>query len=76
MLALPRVGWERLLNRSGTTFRKVVPESERSTVDATRARALMLAYPSMIRRPVLEMDDSLTVGFDPKAYEQAFAAAG
>ncbi len=71
-----QVGWERLLNRAGTTFRKCVPEAERATIDATRARALMLAHPSMIRRPVLDIDGDLLVGFDPKAYEQAFAAAG
>lgn len=71
-----QVGWGRLLNRSGTTFRKVVPASERDTIDAARARALMLAHPSMIKRPVLDADGSLLVGFDPMAYRQLFAAAG
>ena len=70
-----QIGWERLLNRAGTTFRKCVPAAERATIEATRARALMLAHPSMIRRPVLDIEGHLLVGFDPKAYEQAFAAA-
>ena len=73
---IAQVGWERLVNRSGTTFRKVVPEAERSALDAVQARRLMLAHPSMVRRPVLAVGDRLLVGFDAGAYEQAFAAAG
>jgi arsenate reductase (glutaredoxin) len=64
-----RVGWEALLNRSGTTFRKL-PEADRLDLDEGRAVALMLAQPSMIRRPVLEKDGMLTVGFKPEAYAQ------
>ena len=67
-----QLGWERLLNRAGTTFRKLVPEADRDAIDAAHARALMLAHPSMIRRPVLEIDGHLLLGFDPKAYEQVF----
>lgn len=67
-----QLGWERLLNRAGTTFRKLVPEADRAAIDAAHARALMLAHPSMIRRPVLEIDGHLLLGFDPKAYEQVF----
>jgi arsenate reductase len=70
------VGWERLLNRAGTTFRKCVPEADRATIGATHARALMLEHPSMIRRPVLDIKGRLLVGFDPEVYEQAFAVAG
>jgi arsenate reductase len=66
------VGWERLLNRSGTTFRKAVSEAERAAIDGDRARALMLEWPAMVRRPVLDRGGRLLVGFDVEAYEQAF----
>jgi len=69
------VGWETLLNRTGTTFRKL-PETERAGLDEAKAIALMLAQPSMIRRPVLEADGRLLVGFRPAAYEAAFARRG
>ncbi len=62
-----KVGWEVLLNRAGTTFRKL-PESEKLGIDATRAVDLMLAQPSMIKRPVLEIDGRLIVGFKPEVY--------
>jgi Spx/MgsR family transcriptional regulator len=61
------VGWERLLNRAGTTFRKL-PDSERAGLDAARALALMQAHPSLIRRPVLETDGRVLVGFDETAW--------
>jgi arsenate reductase len=71
-----KVGWEPLLNRSGTTFRKL-PESDRQALDAAKAMALMLAQPSMIKRPVLELDGGkLLVGFQPAAYAEAFGARG
>ncbi len=63
-------GWEVVLNRSGTTFRKL-PESERTDLDADRAVALMLAQPSMIKRPVLEAGETLLVGFTPERYDVA-----
>ena len=63
-------GWEVVLNRSGTTFRKL-PESERIDLDADRAVALMLAQPSMIKRPVLDTGVTLLVGFKPERYEAA-----
>jgi arsenate reductase len=65
------VGWETLLNRAGTTFRKL-PEKEREGIAEKKAIALMLAQPSMIRRPVLEAGGALLVGFKPDIYEQAF----
>ena len=65
------VGWEALLNRSGTTFRKLA-EAERADLDATRAIALMLAQPSMIKRPVLDLGPRLIVGFKPEIYAAAF----
>jgi len=66
-----RLGWEAVLNRAGTTFRKV-PEGERSNLDAGRAVALMLAYPSAIRRPVLVVGDTVLVGFDAAKYAAVF----
>ncbi|MFH3479914.1 MULTISPECIES: ArsC family reductase [unclassified Xanthobacter] len=66
-----KAGWTTLLNRSGTTFRKL-PEAERADLDAEKAIALMLAQPSMIKRPVLEMGETLLVGFKPEAYAAAF----
>jgi arsenate reductase len=66
-----QVGWETLLNRSGTTFRKL-PEADRAPLDEARAIALMAAQPSMIKRPVLEADGRLLVGFKPDAYAAAF----
>ncbi|MBC2884509.1 ArsC family reductase [Ochrobactrum sp. CM-21-5] len=68
---LKHIPWEQLLNRAGTTFRKL-PEEVRQTVDAAKARELMLAQPSMVKRPVLEKDGKLTVGFKPDQYEAFF----
>jgi len=68
-----KVGWEILLNRAGTTFRKL-PESEKAHVDAGKALALMLAQPSMIKRPVLDLGGGkILVGFAPEAYGAAFS---
>jgi arsenate reductase len=64
-----KVGWETLLNRSGTTFRKL-PEAGKADLTESKAIGLMLAQPSMIRRPVLELSDGkLLVGFKPAEYE-------
>lgn len=70
---LKDIEWEKLLNRAGTTFRKL-PEDERQTVDAAKARELMLAQPSMVKRPVLDKAGKLTVGFKPDQYEAFFKA--
>ncbi len=61
------LGWKALLNRAGTTFRKL-PEAEREGLDEARAVALMLAQPSMIRRPVLDLGGRRVVGFSPEHY--------
>ena len=61
------VGWEKLLNRSGMTFRKL-PEAQRRDLSERRAIALMLAQPAMIKRPVLEVEDRVLVGFNPETY--------
>ena len=64
------VGWEPLLNRAGTTFRKL-PDADKAGLDAATARALMLAQPSMIRRPVVEYPGGLLVGFKPAEWDAA-----
>lgn len=61
------VGWEKLLNRAGTTFRKL-PEADREGLTEAKAIALMLAQPSMIKRPVLETGGRILVGFKPDEY--------
>ena len=66
-------GWETVLNRAGTTFRKL-PEADRQGLDADKAVALMLAHPSMIKRPLLDLGDRRIVGFKPDIYEAALAA--
>lgn len=66
-----QVGWERLLNRAGTTFRKL-PDVDRQDVDEAKAISLMLAQPSMIKRPVLETGGRVLVGFKPDEYAAAF----
>jgi len=66
-----QVGWEVLLNRAGTTFRKL-PEAAREGLDEAKAIGLMLAQPSMIKRPVLAVDGALLVGFKPELYAARF----
>ncbi|WP_404333969.1 ArsC family reductase [Sphingomonas sp. MMS12-HWE2-04] len=64
------VGWEPLLNRAGTTFRKL-DDADKQGIDAAKAQALMLANPSMIKRPVVEHPGGLLVGFAPDRYAGA-----
>ena len=70
-----QLGWEVLLNRSGTTFRKL-PEAEREGLDEARAIRLMLAQPAMVKRPVLAVEGRLLVGFKPAAYAEFFPGHG
>jgi arsenate reductase (glutaredoxin) len=63
-----QAGWQTLLNRSGTTFRKL-PDAQKSDLDERKALELMRAQPSMIKRPVLEMGGRIVVGFKPEVYE-------
>ncbi|ESY56488.1 MULTISPECIES: ArsC family reductase [unclassified Mesorhizobium] len=63
-----KVGWEKLLNKGSTTFREL-PDKHKQGLDEKKARKLMLANPTMIKRPVLEVGDEILVGFKPKAYE-------
>jgi arsenate reductase len=68
-----KLGWETLLNRAGTTFRKL-PDKDKNALDAKKAIALMLTQPSMIKRPVLDLGHGkLLVGFAPETYNAAVA---
>ena len=58
------VGWEKLLNRKGTTWRKLSPEEQAGVTGSPSAEALMLANPSVIKRPVVEWGEEVTAGFD------------
>ncbi|MDR6951857.1 arsenate reductase [Ancylobacter sp. 3268] len=69
---IKQLGWEVLLNRAGTTFR-ALPDAEKQDLDGPKALALMLAQPSMIKRPVLEDGDRLIVGFKPEIYAAEFS---
>jgi arsenate reductase len=64
-------GWETLLNRAGTTFRKL-PDKDKDGLTAAKAIKLMLEQPSMIKRPVLETGKGMLVGFKPDEYTTAF----
>jgi arsenate reductase (glutaredoxin) len=69
-----KAGWETLLNRAGTTFRKL-PDKDKEGLTEKKAIALMLAQPSIIKRPVLELGGGkLLVGFKPELYAAAVAA--
>lgn len=65
-----QAGWEKVLNRSGTTFKKL-PDADKLGLDATKAVAVMAANPSCIKRPVLEHPGGLLVGFKPDEWEAA-----
>lgn len=67
------LGWETVLNRSGTTFRALAP-TDKADLTAQKAVALMLAQPSMIKRPILDLDGRYLAGFKPDLYEAAFSA--
>ena len=65
-------GWESVLNRAGTTFRKL-SDADKSDLDQAKAIELMVAQPSMIKRPVLDLGDRTLVGFKPNLYAAALA---
>ena len=65
-------GWDRVLNRAGTTFRKL-PEADKADLDLTRAVALMVANPSCIKRPIVEHPGGLLVGFKSDEWEALLA---
>lgn len=64
------LGWQSVLNRAGTTFKKL-PEGDKAGLDAAKAISLMLAGPSMIKRPVVEHPGGLLIGFDAVQWEAA-----
>jgi len=66
-------GWETILNRAGTTFKKL-PDDAKAGLDQAKAVALMVEQPSMIKRPVVEYPGGLLVGFKPAEWEIAFGA--
>src|ERR1700753_252546 len=68
------VGWETLLNRAGTTFRKL-PDADKEGLNERKAMALMLEQPSMIKRPVLDVGGKLIVGFKPEVYTKEVTSA-
>lgn len=65
-------GWEKVLNRAGTTFKKL-PDADKADLNQAKAVALMAASPSCIKRPVLEHSGGLLVGFKPDEWEAALA---
>jgi Spx/MgsR family transcriptional regulator len=66
-------GWEKVCNRAGTTFKKL-PESQREGLTAAKAIALMTDSPSMIKRPVLDIDGAIVVGFSSDEYQRVLGA--
>ncbi|UDF02513.1 ArsC family reductase [Asticcacaulis sp. AND118] len=66
-----KVGWQVLLNKAGTTF-KALSDAEKADIDEAKAIRLMMSNPSMIKRPVLDKDGTLTVGFKPDIYAKVF----
>lgn len=68
------LGWEAVINRAGTTFRKLT-DAQRQDLDQARAIELMLAQPSLIKRPVLEQADQVLAGFKPEHYASLFGIA-
>ena len=68
---IERLGWEALLNRAGTTFRKL-PDAQKQAIDADKALALMVAQPGMIRRPLLVDGERIEIGFKPERYAALF----
>lgn len=72
---IKKVGWEALLNKSGTTFRKL-SDKDKTGLTEKKAIALMLAQPSIIKRPMVEVGGRLLVGFDQENYAKVFSPKG
>ena len=70
---LKAVGWEVLLNRKGTTWRKLDSAVQNAVTDAASARALMLAQSSVIKRPVVVVGNEVVVGVNPEAWSRVLA---
>ena len=74
---IAQAGWEKLVNRQGTTWRKLSPEQQAQIQDASSATRLMLDQASVIKRPVVEWPDgSVTVGFNASLWEEKLADSG
>lgn len=71
---IKQVSWETLLNRAGTTFRKL-PDAAKQNIDMKKAVTLMLEHTSLVKRPVLEAEGALLVGFKPEVYAAQFGQA-
>jgi len=69
---LRQVAWEKLVNRQGTTWRQLPDEAKATVSDEAAAIQLMLEKPSVIKRPVLEKDGNIHVGFDEAHYQSLF----
>lgn len=67
------VGWEKLLNKASTTF-KELPDADKQGLEERKALALMQAHPTLIKRPVLDVNGKITVGFKPETYQQAVSS--
>lgn len=67
-----QLGWEKVLNKASTTWREL-PEKDKTGVDEKKAVALLLAHPTLVKRPVLDRGGALSLGFKPAAYEGLFA---
>lgn len=67
-----QIGWEKILNKASTTWREL-PEKQKAALDQTKAVALLLAHPTLVKRPVLDCDGAITLGFRPESYAAAFA---
>ncbi len=69
---LKQIGWEKLVNRQGTTWRQLPDEAKAAVCDGAGAIRLMLEKSSVIKRPVLETDGKITLGFDAATYQSLF----
>ena len=68
---LDQLGWEQLVNKRGTTYR-ALPEADKTALGPDTAAALLLAHPAMIKRPLLELDGQLHLGFNAELYSRLF----
>jgi len=66
------VSWEVLVNKKGTTWKKLSAEEQQSVIDAASANTVLVQHNSMIKRPVIEVKDAIVVGFDEVIYSQTF----
>ena len=66
------LGWEKVLNKASTTWREL-PETDKAGVDARKALALLLAHPTLVKRPVLDRGGELSLGFKPAVYQGLFS---